>query len=87
MRWTVHLAESARADLRELPDRIRLQVFKKIATLEEDPFPHGCKKLNTPSELYRLRSGDYRIVYAVLRQSRIVDVIRARNRKHAYRGL
>lgn len=87
MKWSVRLAESARADLRELPDRTRLQVFKKIANLEEDPFPHGYKKLSTPSDLYRVRSGDYRIVYSVNRQTHVVDVIRTRHRKDVYHGL
>jgi mRNA interferase RelE/StbE len=87
MRWTVHLAESARADLRDLSERMRRNAFRKITAMEEDPFPRGCKKLSTPAELYRVRSGEYRIVFAVNRQHRTVAVIRVRHRKDVYRGL
>ena len=53
--------------------------------LTTEPFPRGSEKLAGSEHTYRIRIGDYRVVYEVLVQSRIVVIQRVRNRKDVYR--
>lgn len=64
-------------------DRIRA----KIDALARDPRPRGCEKLEGMKSSYRVRAGDYRIVYAVSDELRTVEVVRIANRRDVYRGL
>ena len=62
------------------------QLENKIAALSENPCPPGSIKL-TAEEGYRMRSGNYRIVYRIEDKERIVYVYRIKHRKEAYRSL
>ena len=59
-------------------------IKKKILTLSENPRPFGCKKL-TADEGYRLRSGDFRIVYRIDDEAKEIIIYRVKHRKEAYR--
>jgi mRNA interferase RelE/StbE len=87
MPWSVRFLDAARRQYLDLPERIRVQVGRKIESLEEDPFPAGLKRLKHREELYRVRIGDYRVLYSVNRLERIVTIFRIRHRRDAYRGL
>ena len=80
--------KSAEKDLDNLsPDIIR-RVIKAIGNLSVDARPSGCKKLSAANEnLYRIRTGDYRIIYAVADEIKIVNIRRVRHRKDVYRNL
>ena len=56
-----------------------------MGELAKDPLPHGSHKLAGSERTYRLRVGDYRVVYEVFSDSRIVEVQRVRHRKDVYR--
>lgn len=75
------------AELEDLSEPDRFRASRKIGRLEEDPFPAGFKKLKARHPLYRIRSGDYRIVYAVVPEDRLVVITRVGHRKDIYRGL
>jgi len=80
--FTVLLSDRARTDIERLPAKIRRQVIDDLQRLEAQPFPDGkrIKKLKGFKEdLYRLRAGDYRIVF--LRQSAAVSVVRVLAKK------
>ena len=49
------------------------------------PFPHGCEKLAGGEHTYRIRIGDYRLVYEVITANHIIEVQRVRHRKDVYR--
>ena len=86
--FEVVLTDHAIADLEALPIRIRLQVTQDIASLARDPFPPrpGTKKLKGyRPPLYRLRAGDYRILYRVARNT--ATVIRVIDRRNLDRTL
>jgi len=85
--WKVEFLDVAYKQFLDLPENIRFQVGRKIVALESDPRPSGCKKLQGHVDLYRLRSGDFRVVYRVDRERRLIEIVRVRNRKEAYRGL
>jgi mRNA interferase RelE/StbE len=75
---------SVRKDLRSLPREITLRVIAKIGSLADDPFPPGHLKMQGLENTYRVRVGDYRIVYQVNTKIRLVYVEYVRHRKDAY---
>ena len=76
-------------DLKKIPVRNQKQLKEKVKELSLDPRPEGYKKLHGHSTppLYRVRSGDYRIVYAINDKELIVLLIDVVHRKGIYRGL
>jgi mRNA interferase RelE/StbE len=60
------------------------KIVRRIHALGSDPRPSGCRKLSG-QDRYRLRQGDYRIVYAVDDSRRIVEVFKIGNRREVYR--
>ena len=63
----------------------RRRVVKKIRSLADDPRPRGCEKLSG-KELYRVRQGNYRIVYSIEDDKLIVHIIKVGDRKDVYRS-
>jgi mRNA interferase RelE/StbE len=83
--WQIEIARPARKELSRLPTHLQNRVARVILTLEGDPFPHGCKKLQN-REGWRIRVGDYRILYFVDAKSRRVVVGVIGHRRDVYRG-
>jgi mRNA-degrading endonuclease RelE of RelBE toxin-antitoxin system len=85
MNWVVRIADDAQRVLDELRPKLRRQVTQSISQMEQNPFHGDVKALQGMKwqGCYRKRSGDYRIVYAVDRKRRFVDVfwILARSEK------
>ena len=79
---------SAEKDLDNLSKQVIGKVVRVINQLANDPRPPGVKKLKISDEsLYRVRSEDYRIVYAVAEEIKIINIRRIRHRKDVYRNL
>jgi mRNA interferase RelE/StbE len=74
-------------DLRSLPKAAIARVVKSFELLANEPFPRQALKLEGGEELYRLRVGDYRVVYAVDRTAKVVVVHYVRHRRNVYRKL
>ena len=72
-------------------DRLRGDLWSRvrdaILSLRDDPKPQGSLKLQGVADAYRLRVGDYRIVYEVDDASQVVTIRRVKHRSEAYRGL
>jgi len=77
------LLPQAQKDLDRFRGKIFQQIKEKILSLSKNPRPSGCQKL-TAEEGYRLRSGNYRIVYRVDDKEKIVYLYRIKHRKEAY---
>lgn len=77
----------ARKQLDDLPPKIQEQIVRKMETLADDPRPPQSKRLKGIDYLYRLRSGDYRIVYQIEDEIVTVLVVRVGNRSEVYRKL
>jgi mRNA interferase RelE/StbE len=60
--WQIEIARDARKELERLPTQIQIRISKAILAFEENPFPHGSKKLKN-RDGFRIRVGDYRILY------------------------
>ena len=85
--YSIVFAKSARKELESLADQIIDRVLPRIENLADFPRPVGCRKLTGERNLWRIRIGDYRVIYYVDDQKRIVDIVAVRHRKDAYRYL
>lgn len=85
--YSVAFKKSAEKDLRKIPKEIIPHIFEHIENLVNEPVPHDAYKLASAENLYRIRVGDYRVIYKVLHVSREVTVFYIRHRSVAYRGL
>jgi mRNA interferase RelE/StbE len=82
--WTVEVHRPAEKELAALPLQARERVASALRAMEDDPFPHGVKKLKA-RDGYRVRVGDYRILFTVNRAARLVRVGAIGHRKDVYR--
>ena len=85
MSYAVTFSPSAKKELDRLPTKSSERIVSTIESLAENPRPHGSLKLEGTSNQYRIRVGDYRIVYSVEDRAVHVLIIRIRHRKDAYR--
>ncbi len=84
MSYSVVFTSSAARDLRRLPEDVRRRVVAALQGLANDPRPPGCVKLSGGDE-WRIRVGDYRVVYRVDDTARQVTVTRIGHRRDVYR--
>ena len=84
--YRIILRPSAARQARRLPRRDYERIAKAIDTLAEDPRPHGIEKLQGAS-LWRLRIGDYRVIYAIDDEQMLITVVRIGHRREIYRRL
>jgi len=82
--YRIVLTSSAERDLRALPRKVEERIVATIDTLSQEPRPRGVKKLKGITNLWRIRVGDYRIIYRIDDRERLVDISHIRNRKDAY---
>jgi len=82
--YEILFKESVWKDLRKVPKNILKKILARIEMLGDDPRPKGCEKL-TDQELYRVRQGDYRIVYSIQDNALTIWVVKVGHRKGVYR--
>lgn len=82
--YAITFARSARKELEALDAAIVNRIFPKIEALAKEPRPAGCRKLRGERSLWRIRIGDYRVVYAIYDDKRVVDIVAVRHRSKAY---
>ena len=84
MSWQIEISRDARKELEKLPGQIQARVVKAILALEENPFPHGCKKLKN-RDSFRIRIGDYRVLYFANTKLKQIAVGVIGHRREVYR--
>lgn len=77
--------KSAVKEINNLPKKLLNSLVKVIDSLEENPRPEGCIMLKGKEKLWRIRYGDYRIVYSIDDKIEIIEINRIRHRKDVYR--
>lgn len=82
--YRVRIKRSAKKELGELGLHDHQRVVARIRTLEEDPRPQGCEKLSG-EEKYRLRQGDFRIIYSIDDEESMVIAVKVGHRRDVYR--
>jgi mRNA interferase RelE/StbE len=85
--YSVVFARSARKELESLDKTAAVRILNKIEALPVNPRPAGCKKLSGQNSLWRIRVGDYRIVYSINEVDRLIDITIVRHRSSVYKGL
>jgi len=83
--YTITFARSARKELEKLPPPISKRILVRIEALAANPRPAGSLKLKGEDRLWRIRVGDYRVIYEICVRELIVDVSIVRHRKDVYR--
>lgn len=82
--YEIFLKESVWKDLRKVPKNDLKKILARIEKLGDDPRPIDCEKL-TDEQYYRVRQGNYRIVYSIQDNELMVWIIRVGHRKDVYR--
>ncbi len=82
--YAVTVSRSARKELERLNKQVLRRVIEKIEGLALTPRPSDCCKVHIYPGLWRLRAGDYRIIYSIDDEGRHVDIIAVRHRRDAY---
>jgi mRNA interferase RelE/StbE len=85
MPYHIFIKRSAEKELDALPARIRERIIRRLMALEADPHLPGIKKLQGENA-FRLRVGDYRVLYTIEDQTRIITIYAIGHRSEVYRG-
>ena len=85
MSYTVQLAPAAKRQLRKLDRSIQERVVRRLEKLEKDPRPSGVEKMEGDESTYRIRMGEYRIVYEIQNKVLVVLVLKVGHRREVYR--
>jgi mRNA interferase RelE/StbE len=83
-KYTLEIMPSAGKELDALDDPLFARIDRRIMTLGENPRPPGCKKLKGYKDQWRVRVGDWRVVYVIDDVARLVSVTRIAHRREVY---
>lgn len=82
--YSITFARSARRELEVLDSSVIPRILSKIESLSLHPRPHGSRKLSGEKYLWRIRIGNYRVIYSILDKERRIDITAVRHRREAY---
>jgi len=82
--YSIEFRKSVEKDLKAIPRKDQIRLLQRISALADDPRPPGCKKLSG-QERYRLRQGNYRILYEIEDDRLIITVVKVGDRRDVYR--
>lgn len=82
--YKVLIKKSAEKELRAVPKINLTRIVGKVQSLSIEPRPHGCEKLSG-EEKYRVRQGDWRIVYSINDNTKIIEIVKIGHRREIYR--
>ena len=85
MRYSIEFTTSALREFRALDRAVQRRVGSKISGLAVDPFPPGTKKLQGEPDHFRMRVGDYRVIYRLDGKRVVIVIVRIGHRKDVYR--
>jgi mRNA interferase RelE/StbE len=83
--YSVEWDTRAVKELQALEKKERKKILERIAKLGTTPRPHGCKKLHDKESVYRIRVGDYRVIYQIRDAQLLVLVVKVGSRRDVYR--
>ena len=82
--YSVQVKPTARKELEEIPDNVLVRVIHKIELLGHSPRPAGCKKLRGYKDQWRIRVGDWRVIYIIDDAAKLISVTRVAHRREVY---
>lgn len=86
MAYSILLAPPAERQFKAFSQAVQKRLVKRLKTLQANPRPQGVKKLAGEENLYRVREGNYRIIYTIREKALIVLVLKIGDRKEVYRS-
>jgi mRNA interferase RelE/StbE len=84
--YRIEWRKSTKKDLRRIAPVEVAKIIRAVESLGTDPFPTGHKKLSGSQKAYRIRVGDYRIIYEVHGSVLLIEVVRVGHRRDVYQG-
>jgi mRNA interferase RelE/StbE len=85
MSYRIELKPSAARAFAKLPKGVQRPLAETLDRLATEPRPHGVTKLSGERDLYRIRTGDYRLIYTIRDKVLLILVARIAHRREAYR--
>ncbi len=83
--YDIVFSEGAVKDLKVIPQKEQLKILDKIEQLADNPFPKGCVKIKASNDsLWRFRQGNYRVLYNIESEIKVIDIRRIGHRKNVY---
>lgn len=83
--YKILFKKSAVKELAKLPENEQINIIQKVNALKEEPYPSGIRKLLGQDDVFRIRIGNYRVIYIVHNNELIIEIIRIKHRKDVYR--
>ncbi len=83
--YQIEWKRSAVKELRKLPLPMISRIMAAVDNLSSNPYPQGVRKLVSTENSYRIRIGDYRVLYNIVENKLIVEIIRVGHRKDVYK--
>lgn len=83
-KYSVDVKPAARKELDALPDLVLARVIRKLESLADVPRPAGCKKLKGYKDQWRIRIGNWRVVYLIDETVKLVSIVRIAHRREVY---
>ncbi len=85
--YKVEVSSTAEKALKKIPKKDLTKIIEAIQILTINPFPEGCRKLSGEENIYRIRQGNYRVIYEVIGKKLVVLVLKVGHRKEIYRSI
>ncbi|MFN0102947.1 MAG: type II toxin-antitoxin system RelE family toxin [Bryobacteraceae bacterium] len=82
--FSIEIKASAQREMDALTGPIFTRIDKKILALSLNPRPRGCRKLRGQKDVWRIRIGDYRVLYSIQETRKLVSVLRVAHRREVY---
>lgn len=83
--YQIEWKRSALSELKQVDRQAVARIVSAVESLSSTPFPSGVRKLQGSRHTYRIRVGDYRVIYEVVQSHLLILILRVRHRKDAYR--
>jgi mRNA interferase RelE/StbE len=83
--FKIEWKRSAIKELEKLPRPMILRIVSAVDNLASNPHPQGVRKLVGTEDIYRIRVGDYRVLYNIVENRLVIEVVRVKYRKDVYR--
>ncbi len=84
MKYSIEISKNAEKELKTLHPSVAMRIGRRLLTLGENPRPAQCKKLKDTA-FYRLRVGDYRIIYTIYDKIHKINILAVGHRREVYR--
>ena len=84
MKYKLVISRQASKEIKKLPKAVIPKIYSKISSLQENPRPSGVVKLTSYDNIWRVRIGNYRVIYSIHDTIQVIDVRRVADRKDVY---